>query len=230
MKINLFASIILILISILILIIHHITQAEFLLHLAAIPIEVLVAVIIVEQFLEHRESQEKRRQMMYIKSYMFRSEMRNLFIADFAALKSPPVTFEKIRRASLQELKEFRKSAKIVEYKSPEAMESVIQEYVRAFHVWHSFLERAMNYGFENVFQDMIFIIHFIHTVKNFKEKNPNKLFIDEAAGNGVLFESSVKVLGDGIRSFLDYTLELKEKQPKLFDEVLSDYERPSRG
>jgi hypothetical protein len=230
MKINLFASIILITLSIIILIIHHVTRLEFLLHLAAIPLEVLLAVFIVEQFLEHRENREKRRQLMYIKSYMFRSEMRDLFVADFAALQSPPVTFEKIRNASLQEMKDFRKRAEIVEYKSLEAMEPLIQEYVRASHVWYSFLERAMTYGFENVFQDMIFIIHFIHTVKSFKEKNPEKPFIHEAAKSEALIRSVMKVLGDGIRSFLDYAIELKEKQPKLFDEVLSDYEDLSKG
>ncbi len=229
MKINILASIVLISASILVLGIHYVTHIEFLLPLAAVPIEVLVAVFIVEQFLEHREKREKRRQLMYIKSYMFRSEMRDLFVADFAALKSPPVTFEKIRNASLQEMKDFRKRAEVVEYKSLEAMEPVIQEYVRASHVWYSFLERAMTYSFENVFQDMIFIIHFIHTVKSFKEKNPDKPFIYEAASSEALVKSSMKVLGDGIRSFLDYVIELKEKQPKLFDEVLSDYEGLSR-
>jgi len=203
---------------------------EFLLHLAAVPIEVLVAVFIVEQFLKHRENREKRRQLMYIKSYMFRSEIRDLFVADFAALKSPPVTFEKIRSSSLQEMQDFRKRAEVVEYKSLEAMEPVIQEYVRASHAWYSFLERAMTYGFENVFQDMINIIHFIHTVKSFKEKNQDKLFIYEAAKSEALVKSTMKVLGDGIRSFIDYAIELKEKQPKLFDEVLSDYEDLSRG
>lgn len=230
MKVNLLASIILISASIVVLIIQQVTHAEFLLHLAAIPIEVLVAVFIVEQFLEHREKREKRRQLMYIKSYLFRSEMRDLFVADFAALKSPPVTFEKIRSASIQEIKDFRKRAEVVEYKSLEVMEPVIQEYVRASHVWYSFLERAMTYGFENVFQDMIYIIHFIHTVKHFMERNPDKLFIYEAASNEALVKSAMKVLGDGIRAFLDYAIELKEKQPKLFDEVLSDYEGLSRG
>jgi len=33
------------------------------------------------------------------------------------------------------------------------------------------------------------------------------------------------KVLGDGIQRFLDYVIELKEEQPDLFDQVISDYE-----
>lgn len=230
MKFNILASIILILASVVFLILHHLTQVEFLVHLAAIPLEVLLAVFIVEQFLNQRDNREKRRQLLYIKSYMFRSEMRDLFAANFTALKSPPVTFEKIRNSSLQEMKEFRRRTEEVEYHSLEAMEPVIQEYAKASHVWHSFLERAMTYGFENVFQDMIYIIHFIHTVKSFKEKHPDQPFIYEAAKSEALIKNVMKVLGDGIRSFLDYAIELKEKQPKLFKEVLSDYEGLSRG
>jgi len=49
--------------SILFLIVEHLTHMEFLLHLAAIPLEVLVAVFIVERFLEQKERQEKRRQL-----------------------------------------------------------------------------------------------------------------------------------------------------------------------
>jgi len=34
-----------------------------------------------------------------------------------------------------------------------------------------------------------------------------------------------MKILGDGIRKYLDYVIELKEKQPGLFDQVVADYE-----
>ena len=33
------------------------------------------------------------------------------------------------------------------------------------------------------------------------------------------------KVLHDGIKAFLDYAIQLKEKQPAMFDEVMADYE-----
>lgn len=225
MKGNLFSYVILVSASILFLILEHITHIEFMFHLAAIPIEILVAVFIVEQFLGYKENQEKRRQLMYIKSYMFRSKMRNLFISNFAALKSPLVTIEKVRNSTLQELKQFLHQAEVIEYRSLESMEPIILEYVRVEHVWHSFLERAMNYNFEEIFHNMIFIIHFIYGVKIFKEKYPDRLFIHEASHNEILMKHTMKILGDGIRSFLDYAIELKEKQPKLFDEILYDYD-----
>ncbi len=207
------------------LVIERLTHIEFFLHLAAIPIEVLAAVFIVEKFLEKRETKEKRRQLMYIKSYLFRSEMRDLFIANFHALKSPPLSISKIKDASLEELRQMRVAAEKIEYASPEAMEPVIMEYVRAERVWHNFLERAITYNFEEIFFDMIYIIHFVCDVKAFKERNPDRLFMREALDNQVLMSKVQKVLWDGIKRFLDYAIELKEKQPPMFSEMLLDYE-----
>ncbi len=214
--------------SALFLILERLTHIEFMFHLAAIPLEVLVAVFIVEKFLERREKREKRRQLMFIKSYMFRSEMRNLFIANFEALKFPSLTMTKIKEASLEELHKVREEANRLEYESPEAMEPVIMEYVKAEQVWHSFKERALTYNFEDIFQDMIYILHFIYDVKSFKERNPDKLFIHEALKREWLMKKVRKVLGDGIQKFLDYAIELKEKQPLMFNDLISDYELSS--
>jgi len=211
--------------SLVFLLIEQWTHWEFLWHVAAIPLEILVAVFIVEKFLESREIKEKRRQLMYIKSYMFRSEMRNLFIADFAALKSPPLTMRMIRQATLEELRDMRRLAETIEYASLEAMEPVIDEYVRAEHVWHQFKERAITYNFDNIFLNMIAILHFIYDVKLFKERNPRKLFILEAEKRDDLMAKTRKILTDGIKLFLDYAIELKESRPEMFDEMMVDYE-----
>jgi hypothetical protein len=206
------------------LILEKTTHWEFFLHLAAIPLEILIAVFVVERFLEHRENREKRRQLMYIKSYMFRAEMRPLFIANFAALKHPPVRLAELRSATLEKLREMRRQAEAVEYASPEAMEPVIMEYVKAEPVWHAFKERAITYNFESIFRDMIYILHFICDVKIFKEKFPHRMFIHEAARRESLRQRTEKVLTDGIKRFLDYALELKEKEPEIFDEMMADY------
>lgn len=215
----------LLLFSGLFLIVHGKTHIEFFLHLAAIPIEVLVAVFIVEKFLENREQKFKRTQLMYIKSYMFRSEMRDLFVVNFEALKYPVVTMTKIKESSLEELKSIRAEAENLEYKSLEAMEPVIMEYAKARKVWNEFLERAITYNFEEIFRDMIHMLHFVHDIKMFKENNPEKLFVYEAAENEHLYKKVNRVLGDGIIKFLDYAIELKEKQPEIFEEVIADFE-----
>jgi hypothetical protein len=224
-KKNIFIYISLVVAPTVFLIIEHYTHIEFLLHLAAIPLEVLVAVFIVEMYLENRQKKERRRQLMHIKSCMFRLEMRNLFVANFLALKSPPLTIARIKNATIDELKKMRHEAESIEYKSLEAMEPVIMEYVAAQSVWRNFMNIALDYGFDDIFQDMVYILHFISDVKTYKEGNPDKLFILKAAGNRLLMQKVLKVLGDGIRKYLDYAIELREKQPELFDEIVTDYE-----
>lgn len=211
--------------SALFLFIHHLTHMEFMLHLAAIPLEIMVAVFIVERILQNRENKQKRTQLMYIKSCMFRSEMRDLFIVNFNTLKLPSLTMSKIKNSTLDELKKMREDANTVEYKSLEAMEPIIMEYVNAQSVWENFMDIAISNNFEEIFQDMVYILHFIHDVKAFKAKNPDKLFIHEAEKQERLMTKVKTVLGDGIREFLDYAIELKEKQPELFHEMISDYE-----
>ena len=116
-----------------------------------------------------------------------------------------------------------------MEYASLEAMEPVILEYLRAKHVWHDFKERAITYNFESIFMDMIEILNFITDVEHFREKFPGRKFIHAAAAREELMARTHKILGNGIRSFLDYAIELKEKNPKLFDELLADYELSAR-
>lgn len=216
-------------ISLLFLLIEYMTHLEFMFHLSAIPLEILLGVFIVGNFLEKREKKERRRQLMFIKSCVFRSELLNLFIVNFDALKFPSLTMSKIRNATLEEMRQMRKEADTIEYQSPEMMEPVIMEYVKAEQVWHSFKERAITYNFEEIFHDMIFILNFIYDVKAFKNNNPDKLFIYEAEKNILFMEKIKKVLGAGIQKFLDYAIELKEKHPDTFDELISDYELASK-
>lgn len=212
--------------SVLFLIIEQLTHIEFFLHLAAIPIEILVAVFIVERLLERRELKEKRRQLMFIKSTMFRSDMRNLFITNFANLKSPALSMSKIKSASLKELQQMRREAEKIEYQSLESMEPIIMEYVNAQRVWVSFMERAITCNFEDIFHNMIYILHFIHDVKAFKERNKGGLFIHEAEKREWQMRKVKNVLEDGIRKFLDYVIELKEEQPDVFTELMEDYDQ----
>ena len=132
-------------------------------------------------------------------------------------------------KASLEELKHMRSDAEHLEYFSLDAMESVIQKYVSAYHVFRDFMERGSTYGMDTLFQDMIYILHFIQDVKLFKQVNPDKPFIYEAQEHTFLMEKVRKVLGDGTQKFLDYMIELKEKKPELFYDLLTDYELSSR-
>jgi len=101
-------------------------------------------------------------------------------------------------------------------------------EYVKAQPVWMSFMERAITYNFEEIFHDMIYILHFI-TMSGIQGSQSPAPVIEEAKKNEGMMLKVRKVLWDGIQRFLDYTIELKEKQPEMFADVLSDYDLSSR-
>jgi hypothetical protein len=205
------------------------THNEFLYHLAAIPLEIIVGALIVERYLTRVQKRTRARQFMFIKSCLFRSELRNLYLTNFGALAKPEVDMGKIKNASLNELKKMREEAETVEYSSPEAMESVIIEYVNAYNVFFGFMEWAINSEYENLFNDMVHLLHFIHDVQIYKRQNPEGLFIHEAQRHPELMNMVHQVLTEGIKKFLDYALELKEKQPIVFDELMADYVISSR-
>lgn len=205
------------------------TGWEFFWHLAAIPLEILFAVLLVEALLEAREVRSRRHQMMLIKSYVFRSELRDLFIANFAALKTPALTLEDIQKASLAQLREFRRRVERIEYQSLDAMEPVVDAYVAAEPVWHAFRERAIAYNFEDTFLDMMAILHFVCDVKNYRARHPGRAFLPEAARRERTMQTAWAVLSDGIRRFLDFAIELKDQKPAIFEKMMRDYRLAAR-
>jgi hypothetical protein len=198
---------------------------EFALHLAAIPLEILVGVFVIGKYLERRERAEKLKRSKRRKSYLFRSKMRNLFLTNLNAIKSPSITVSKIKESSLEELKQMRSDADHIEYASPEAMEAVIMEYVSAYHLFQEFMEKAFTQDIESNFENMLYILHFIEDVKLFKQTCPDRLFIYEAQNQRSLMKKVKKIMGDGVLKFLDYVIELKEKDPDMFYDLLTDYE-----
>lgn len=212
-------------ISLFFLALDYFTGFHIFLHLAAVPLEVILAVFVVERFLERRAAQEKRRQLMFIKSCLFRSELRNLFLTNFEALASPAMTMSDIHAASLDELKHMRREAEHVEYASLALMEPAILEYVKARDVWIDFMNRAITYDFEKIFYDMIALLHFVSDVSTCKENHPDRLYMERAEENPKMKARAREVLGDGVRSFLDYAIELKERHPDMFDDMMTDYE-----
>jgi len=202
----------------------HVTHIEFLLHLAAIPLEILVGAMLVERWLAREKKEGKRRQLMYLKSYLFRSEMRNVFISNFSALARPAISLEWIRNAALEELVRTRDGITTLEYQSPAAMEVVLGEYVHASRVFHTFMEWSVAHDFESIFHDMIYILHFIQDFELYKRQNPERLFMENALAHPRMRAKVEKILRDGIVKFLDYAIELRQKEPEVLEELLDDY------
>ena len=202
----------------------HLTHFEFLLHVAAIPLEILAGAVLVERWLAHSEREGKRQQLMYLKSYLFRSEMRNVFISNFSALARPAISLEWIRNAALEELVRTRDGITTLEYQSPAAMEVVLGEYVHASRVFHTFMEWSVAHDFESIFHDMIYILHFIQDFELYKRQNPERLFMENALAHPRMRAKVEKILRDGIVKFLDYAIELRQKEPEVLEELLDDY------
>jgi hypothetical protein len=60
--------------------------------------------------------------------------------------------------------------------------------------------------------------------MKLFKKQNPDRLFAEEALGGPRQRAKMEKVLRDGVEKFLDYAIELREKAPEVFENLLEDY------
>jgi hypothetical protein len=90
-------------------------------------------------------------------------------------------------------------------------------------------MEWAVANDFEPIFHDMIYILHFIQDVERFRERSPGQLFVEEARRHPRLREKMEKILRDGVVKFLDYAIELREKEPEVLEELLEDYLLSSR-
>ncbi len=198
---------------------------HFFAHLAAIPLEIILAVIVVEHFIARKEKANKRRQLFLVKSFMFRSEMKNLFVCNLISLKAPEIIISKIGGMTLKELKDLRSNSGDLTYKSHLHLDKVIKEYVKAKSVFQFFLNWAVEHNIEYIIEEMIYILHFIQDVSLFNEHNPGKSFVHEAESKQELMEKTSRVVCDGIARFLDYVIELKENNSAMLDSLLSDYE-----
>lgn len=213
------------LLSALFLYLESITHYEFFLHVAAIFLEVFIGAILVDRYLRWREKGRRTRQLMFIKSCLFRSELRTLYLTNFGALAYPDIGLEDIKDASLKELTGWLKQAENARYRSPEAMESVINEYVNAYQAFNRFLEWAITNDFERIFHDMIMLMHFIHDAQLFKSLHSDELFINKALDNPELMGRVTTILTDGIKSFLKFCIELQKNEPDVFLILMEDYQ-----
>ncbi|MDV5167368.1 MAG: hypothetical protein R2568_11600 [Candidatus Scalindua sp.] len=197
----------LIFISAFFLFVHWLTHNEFTLHLAAIPIEILFGALLIEKILERKRKVEQSKRLMHFRCYLFRSRLRNIFHANLNALKFPIISISKIKNASLEELKQIRKDADHIEYASLDAMETIIEGYVPAYHAFYSFMEWTIIHDIDSDFKDMIYILHFIEEVKQYKHSNPDTPYVYEAQKNRSLMKKVKKVLAEGLCNFLEFLI-----------------------
>lgn len=205
------------------LVIYEIYHIEFMLHLAAIPFEILVAVFIVDKLLRKRVNSEKRRRTIAVAITLFGSEMGRFDDACFHAIRSPLITLSTIANSSIEELKQIRIASDTIEYGSPEEMELAIKECVNIEHVWRSLLESAVYYDIEEMYLNTLQMLNFVHDVKVFKESHPNEPFIQLAEQDERILKMVKEIIRLDIQKFLDYAIELKGKHPAMLAQFLSE-------
>lgn len=222
-------SVILVSIAGIFLYMESVTHNEFLLHLAAIPIEILVAAIIVERLLSLTDRNKKRRRLTDMLFVQYGMEMSSLLAASFEAVESHSLSMSQIESASIQELKKLRDDAATIKYKSIELIEVAVEEYVKSQHIWKTYLDRAIEYDLEEAYQNMMHVLYFIDYVELFKKNNPDRLLIDEIRDNKLVREKAEELLGFGIRRFLDVAIELRKKKRDAFNQFISNLEQATR-
>lgn len=215
--------------SAILLVIYEVTHIEFLLHLAAIPFEILIAVFIVDKLLRKREGLEKRRRLITVVITLFSSEMSRFYATCFQAMRSPRITMSIIANSSIEELKRIRNAANAIEYESLEDMELIIKEHVKIEHIWRSVLESAVAYDIEETYLNTLHILNIIHDVKVFKESHPDEPFIHLAQQDEQLMSRVKEALDLGTQKFLDNAIELKETSPDMFRQLMSDLDASAR-
>ena len=95
----------------------YVTHNEFMFHLAAIPIEILAAVVIIEQLWALGDRNKKQRRLSYMLWVLYNSEMGSLLAASFKAVEFPSLSMSRIKSANIEELKRLRDDASTMRYK-----------------------------------------------------------------------------------------------------------------
>ena len=215
--------VVLIIASAILLVIHQIYHYEFVLHLAAIPFEIIIGVFIIDMLLRKREIVEKRRRTISVAITLFGAEMGRFDDACFHAIRSPLITLATIENSSIEELKQIRIASDTIEYGSPEEMELAIKECVNIEHVWRSLLESAVAYDIEEMYLNTLKILNFVHDVKVYGEGHPNEPFIHFAQQDERILKRVKAVIRLDVQKFLDYAIELKENHPEMLHQFLSE-------
>ena len=153
-----------------------------------------------------------------------RSKLHGILVANFTGMEQPVLTLEDIRILSVKELRALLPELKNIHYSSLDAMEKVVDEYVFAYQTFYNLMEWAISNDFEDIFHDMIYVLHFIHDVESFRVYNPGKSFVvTMIQEDPEKFAKVKKVLSDGIVKFVEYAIELKLTQPEVFVTLIND-------
>ena len=226
---------------------------DFSAHGLAIALELFLAFFLIELIWRHREKHQeeetRKTQLRQIKSHMFQASMRNLFLANIAALKTPRIDLVDLRSSGRYEL--FRhilgqitkvENGRLVPdmtkitYANPDAMAKAFAEYVKAEEkVWERFVQLAVMFNFPQIVKDMTDILSCIASARDAVAPEP----LDETSlskllqSQGELQLNIEWILRNGIVKFVEFMEELHQfdlaHNAKTLDVLLDSMVRGAR-
>lgn len=226
---------------------------DFSAHGLAIALELFLAFFLIELIWRHREKHQeeetRKTQLRQIKSHMFQASMRNLFLANIAALEAPKIDLVQLRSSGQYEMlaRIFEQITKEengrlvpdtmkIKYASPNAMAKAFVEYVKAEEkVWERFIQLAVMFNFPQIVKDMTDILTCIASARDAVAPEP----LDEMSLSKLLqsqgeLQSNIEwILRNGIVKFVEFTEELRqfdlEHKAKTLDVLLDSMVKGAR-
>jgi hypothetical protein len=209
--------------AIILLIVFYVTEIEFMLHLAAIPLEILLAAFVVDQVLNLQERQGRRRRLKGEAASVFHSQIEGVIEAGIRAAQPPDAPMPKLASMSTEELKGLRAAVGPAKYRSLAEMQAGIDQLVDAEQTWQSILAQAIEYDVDETYVNMMKMLSFVRYVKAFRESHPDESFAHFAQGNEKAMEKMRGVSELAVRRYLDLLVDFKEHDPDMLKELHAD-------
>jgi hypothetical protein len=217
-------------------------------HVFSVFLELALGLFFIEMIWKGHEKREeekqKRDQLRFLKSHMFQGQMQELFVANFYAMKSPSISFQRIwedsKRGGFTQLK-INADEKNISYGSEGAEQAVLLvflEYLKAKSVWERFTELAIMFGFGKIVGEMNDILQCILEVEELRGHDKGghvdqvslllKIHeIDKTrAPDDKLMARLEKITKQGILKFIEYAEDLSQHEPRMFDQLIQSYIR----
>lgn len=203
--------------AIIFLIVFAVTEIDFMMHLAAIPLEILLATFVVDQVLRLQERQTRRRRLLGEAAGVFHSQIQAVIAAGIRAAHPPDATLPKLESLGAEELRQLRASATTVTYLSAEEMEAAIDELVDAEPTWESMLAQAIEYDVDETYVSMMRVLDFVRHVKAFRQSHPHQSFAEFALSDDAAMERVRRVSKLAAHRYLDLLIDFRQHDPDMF-------------
>lgn len=213
--------------ALLLLVLEAYTDIVFLLYLAAIPLEVLLAILILERYLKNLEHTKVNQQWVMFKSYIFRVSLKQLYINVIDTYSATGITVESCFDPDDKKLEEIDRKFS-VENIDMSRITPVLSEYIRTEETFVFFLRWAFENGFEEIFNEIGMMLHFIQDLKNFQEHHGSLSPEVMEKHDPALVETAKQTCMASAHYFIDFIKDISRHHVQLYHLLKKDYcEKP---